>query len=87
MKQIEQQIMSTIILDLIHEGFVVEIENNHGEGDLMVHTKSEDGERQGWVKLVEGNGCSLISDYSSDLEAHIQGAIKLSDLLDEIQNL
>lgn len=45
-------------------------------------TLEKDGQYAGWIRLVWGNDCSVISDYSIKLEAHVAGANTLADELE-----
>jgi len=38
--------------------------------------------RSGWIRLVWGNDCSVISDYTTNIEAMVAGANALADKLE-----
>lgn len=46
-------------------------------------TMERDGQYVGWVRLVWGNDHAVISDYSTRLEAQVEGASKLADDLED----
>lgn len=52
-----------------------------GHDEIVARTVA--GKRVGWVMLVWGNDCAVISDYTTHFEAVLEGANKLADELDE----
>jgi hypothetical protein len=50
------------------------------DADHLYLTK---GNRRGWVYLVYGNGCDVISDYTLNIENTLDGARSLSDRLEK----
>jgi hypothetical protein len=85
MKSTERQIIGELILNLIEHGFRIEVSESDG-GGLFVYAAPDGGEKPKdgysyWVRLVEGNGCDIISDFSTSTERYIKGALDLADTL------
>lgn len=52
------------------------------QDEIVVYEGDEAKWRAGWIRLVWGNDCSVISDYSIKLEDHLTGANALADELE-----
>lgn len=52
-------------------------------GSQTVSVMSGSGQALGWILFVFGNGVSLISDYSMNIERYIDRANKLADDYDD----
>jgi len=89
MKSIERQIIGELISNLVENGFRIEISDQDG-GGLFVYAapydevKPDDGYKY-WVRLVEGNGCDIIVDYSTCTKQYIEGALDLADTLEKVE--
>lgn len=89
MKSTERQIIGELVLNLIDNGFRVEISDSDG-GGLFVYAAPDGGEKpeggyEYWVRLVEGNGCDIISDFSTRTERYIKGALDLANTLAKVE--
>lgn len=84
-KSIERQIIGELVLSLTDENFRVEfcaVDN----GDLYLYAKENGApDCKYLVKLVAGNGGDIITDYSLSIQPRIKSAIKLGELLKEIE--
>lgn len=87
-KLTECSIVGELVLTLTEQGFRVELCALDGGGlHLYAVIDGEEKPADGWkywVKLVEGNGPNIISDYSVNIEPYIQEALKLSNQLEEM---
>lgn len=88
-KQTERSIVGELVLSLAGQGFRVEVCIEDG-GGLYLYAAPYAGEKPTdgwayWVRLVEGNGAYIISDYSVNLEPYIKSALELCDLMEKIE--
>lgn len=86
-KMIERSVVGELVLSLTEQAFRVELSQEGGY--LHLYAAPDGGEipsdgAEYWVLLVEGNGADIISDYTVNLEPHIQTALKLSNQLEEM---
>jgi len=77
-KIIEDAIIGKLVTELTERGFRVALSDQDG-GGLYLYAMPDNGEfplgsREiaHWVRLVQGNGSSVISDYSLTLEQDIK---------------
>lgn len=49
------------------------------DGDLLIVRTIANHFHKGWVRLIHGNGCDVISDYTVNLEPYMAGANALAE--------
>lgn len=78
---IERAIIGELVLALTEQDYRVELCTLDG-GGLHLYAAPDGGQivpgECEWVRLVEGNGVDIISDFSATIEPYIQRAIDLS---------
>ena len=86
--QAERLIVGELVLSLTEQGFRVELCDQDG-GGLFLYAVPDGGFKpdngyEYWVLLVPGNGTSVISDYSVNLQSALVAVNKLADTLDDL---
>lgn len=87
-KLIERSVVGELVLSLTDQGFRIEMCSQDG-GGLYLYAAPDGGEKpedgwQYWVRLVEGNGVDVITDYSVNFEPYIKSALSLCDTLEKV---
>ena len=79
---LENAIIGKVMIDLIGEGFRLEMSDQDG-GGLFIYAVPDGGEKPAtgyeyWVKLQPGNGADVVTDYTTNLETVLQPANKFA---------
>ena len=87
-KLIERSVVGELVLSLADQGFRIELCSQDGGGLYLYAApygdeKPEDGWEY-WVRLVEGNGVDVISDYSVNFKPYIKSALELCDQMEKV---
>jgi hypothetical protein len=78
---VEHKIIGTLFDELLEEGYQIRTEFDSGTHYLFVYDDTAPTAKPiGWVKLVRGNGATVISDYTTNLEKMVEPASELADL-------
>ena len=81
---LEEAIVGRLVMTLAEDGYRLQISDVDG-GGLHVYAVPDGGDKpkdgyDHWIKLVPGNGCDVISDYTTNLEKVIEPALAFAEL-------
>ena len=80
---LEYAIIGKLVSTLINEGYRIEVSDQDGDG-LFVYAVPDGGETlkygyKYWVRLVPGNGCDIIVDYTTNLEKDLKSVNEFAE--------
>ena len=87
-KSIERSVIGELVMSLTEDGFRIEFCSQDG-GGLYMYAAPDGGQKpkdgwKYWLRLVEGNGADIISDYSVNLEPYLKSSLLLGEQLDAV---
>lgn len=71
----------TVVTHCTDQTKIAEAMFSTDEDYLLVYQPGKD-RHFGWVRLIYGNGCDVVSDYTINLEPHLEAANKYADSLE-----